>query len=115
LPGSVPSISPSEEKSLLTSLLEGLCTLFKLDLETLPNLSRDPSIFPLGAPHHPDDRNALCHRGSNTYLLANSATTLVIIGETIITSGRILARAAVTVILAQVEAFCASMQLRVMN
>jgi len=48
LPSSVPPLSPQEEKALLTPLLEGLSTQFRMNIDTLPNLSRDNTIFPTG-------------------------------------------------------------------
>jgi hypothetical protein len=109
LPGSVPPLSSQDEKSLLTPLLEGLSTHFKLNLDTLPNLSRDASIFPPGAAPAIEDTAALFIGASNADRLANSAATLGIITETITTGGWILSTDAVTGILQQVTDFCASL------
>jgi hypothetical protein len=109
LPGSVPPLSPQDEKLLLTPLLEGLSTHFKLNLDTLPNLSRDTSIFPPGAAPSIEDSAALFIGASNADRLANSAATLGIVTETITSGGWILSTDAVTEILPQVSAFCASL------
>ncbi len=109
LPGSVPPLSPQDEKALLTPLLEGLSTLFKLNLDTLPNLSRDPTIFPPGSTPAVDEMAALFIGASNADRLANSAATLGIVTETITTGGWVLTTAAVSEILPQVTAYCASL------
>ncbi len=109
LPGSVPPLSPQDEKSLLTPLLEGLSTHFKLNLDTLPNLSRDPSISPPGSAPAIEDTGALFIGTSNAHRLANSAATLGIIAKTITTGGWILTTDAVSGILPQVNAYCASL------
>jgi uncharacterized membrane protein YgcG len=109
LPGTVPPLSPTEEKALLTPLLEGLSTLFKLNLDTLPNLSRDPSIFPPGSAPAVDEMAALFIGASNADRLANSAASLGILTETITTGGWVLTTDAVTEILPQVAAHCAAL------
>ncbi len=108
-PGFCPPPSPQDEKLLLTPLLEGLSTHFKLNLDTLPNLSRDNSIIPHGAAPPIEDSAALFIGASNADRLANSAATLGIVTETITTGGWILTTNAVTGILPQVSAFCASL------
>ena len=109
LPGSVPPLTPQEEKVLLTPLLEGLSTLFKLDLDTHPNLSRDPCIFPPGSAPALDEMAALFIGASNADRLANSAATLGIVTETVTTGGWVLTTDAVTEILPQVAAYCAAL------
>ncbi len=109
LPGSVPPLSPQDEKALLTPLLEGLSTLFKLNVDTLPNLSRDPTIFPPGSTPAVDEMAALFFGASNGDRLANSAATLGIVTETITTGGWVLTTDAVSEILPQVTAYCASL------
>jgi hypothetical protein len=109
LPGTVPPLSGQDEKALITPLLEGLSTLFKLNLDTLPNLSRDTVIFPTGNTAVEDDLAALFIGGSNDDRLANSAATLGIISETITTAGWILSTDAVTAILPQVIEYCNSL------
>jgi hypothetical protein len=109
LPGSVPPLTPQEEKVLLTPLLEGLSTLFKLDLDTLPNLSRDPCIFPPGSAPALDEMSALFIGASNADRLANSAATLGMVTETVTTGRWVLTTDAVTEILPQVAAYCAAL------
>ncbi len=109
LPGSVPPLSPQVEKALLTPLLEGLSTLFQMNKDTLPNLSRDPTIFPTGSTTVEDDMVALFIGGSNADRLANSAATLGIIPETITTAGWVLSTDAVTAILPQVTELCGTL------
>ncbi len=54
-----------------------------MNLDTLPNLSRDIAIFPTGTtPVEEDDVAALFIGGSNADRLANSAATLGIVSET---------------------------------
>jgi hypothetical protein len=107
LPGSVPPLSPQDEKALLTPLLEGLSTLFQMNIDTLPNLSRDTTIFPAGSTTVEDDMAALFISGSNADRLANSAATLGIIPGTITTEGWVLSTDGVTAILPQVTELCA--------
>jgi hypothetical protein len=83
-----PPLSSQDEKSLLTPHLEGLSTHFKLNLDTLPNLSRDASIFPPGSAPAIEDTAALIIGASNADRLANSTASLGIITETITTGGR---------------------------
>ena len=70
LPGSVPPLSPQDEKTLLTPLLEGLSTQFRMNIDTLPNLSRDNTIFPTGPSTVEEDMAALFIGGSNADRLA---------------------------------------------
>ncbi len=101
LPGNVPPLPGQDEKALITPLLEGLSTLFKMSLDTLPNLSRDTVIFPTGNMPVEEDLAALFIGGSNADRLANSAATLGIVSETVTTAGWILSTDAVTAILPQ--------------
>jgi hypothetical protein len=110
LPGSVPPLSLQEESSLLTPLLEGLSTLFRLNLDTHPNLSRDSAIFSPGSTLAAvEDTSALFIGASNADRLANSAATLGIVTETVTTGGWVLTTDAVTEILPQVAAYCAAL------
>jgi hypothetical protein len=104
-----PTLSPQDEKALLTPLLEGLSTLFRMNIYTLPNLSRDTTIFPTGSTTMEDDMAALFIGGSNADRLANSAATLGIIPETITTAGWVLSTDAVTAILPQVTELCSTL------
>jgi hypothetical protein len=90
-------------------LLEGLSTLFKMSLDTLPNLSRDTVIFPTGNTPVKEDLAALFIGDSNADRLANSAATLGIISETVTMAGWILSTDAVTAILTQVIERCNSL------
>ncbi len=109
LPGSVPPLSPQDEKSLISPLLEGLNTLFKMNLDTLPNLSRDTVIFPTGNLPVEEDMAALFIGSSNADRLANSASTLGIITKTVTSAGWVLSTDAVTAILPQVIELCNSL------
>jgi hypothetical protein len=109
LPGTVPPLSPLDEKSLITPLLEGLSSLFRLNLDTLPNLSRDATIFLLVSAPPADDMAALFTGGSNAYRLANDAATLGNVAETITTGGWVISTDPVTAILPQVIGLCESM------
>ncbi len=109
LPGNVPHLSGQDEKALITPLLEGLSTLFKMSLDTLPNFSRDTVIFPTGNTPVEEDLAALFIGGSNADRLANSVATLGIISETVTTAGWILSTDAVTAILPQVIELCNSL------
>ena len=86
-PGYCPPPLPQDEKILITPLLEGLSTQFRLSLDTLPNLARDDTIFPLGSSPPADDMAALFIGGSNADRLANAAATLGIVAETITAGG----------------------------
>jgi hypothetical protein len=89
----------------------GALYTFQIGLGYPPQpLKRDPSILPLGASHPADDCAALVIGGSNADGLANSATTLGIVGETITTGWWILKTSAVTTILPLVEVFYTSMR-----
>jgi hypothetical protein len=55
--------------------LEGLSTLFKMNLDTLTNLSRDSVIFPTGNTPVEEDLAALFIGGSNADRVANSAAS----------------------------------------
>ncbi len=104
--------SPPKKRKLFSPpppLLEGLSTLFKLNLDTLPNLSRDPTIFPPGSVPAVDEMAALFIGPSNADRLANSAATLGIVTETVTTGGWVLTTDAVTEILPQVAAYCAAL------
>jgi hypothetical protein len=109
LPGTVPPLSPLDEKTLITPLLEGLITQFRLGMDTLPNLSRDATIFPPGSAPPADDIAALFIGVSNADRLANAAATLGIIAETITAGGWIISTDAVTAILPQVIGHCESL------
>jgi hypothetical protein len=109
LPGSVPPLSPQDEKALLTPLLKGLSTRFRMNIDTLPNLSRDNTIFPTGPLTVEEDMAALFIGSSNADRLANSAATLGIATETITTAGWVLSTDAVTAILPQVTELCGSL------
>jgi hypothetical protein len=80
-----------------------------MNLDTLPNLSRDTVIFPTGNTLVEEDLAALFIGGSNADRLANSAATLGIVSETITTAGWILSTDAVTAILPQVIEYCNSL------
>jgi hypothetical protein len=71
LPGTVPPLSPQDEKALITPLLEGLSTMFKMNLDTLPNLSRDTAIFPTSNTPVEDDMAALFIGGAPRPLWAS--------------------------------------------
>jgi hypothetical protein len=107
--GSVPPLSQQDEKALITPLFEGLRTLFKMNLDTLPNLSRDTAIFNTGNTLLEDDMEALFIGGSNANHLANSAAMLSIIAETVATTGWVLSTETVTAILPQVIELCSSL------
>jgi hypothetical protein len=109
LPGSVPPLSPQDEEALLTPALEGLSTQFRMNIDTLPNLSRDNTIFPTGPTTVEEDMAALFIGGSNDDRLANSAATLGILAETITTAGWVLSTDAVTAILPQMSELCGSL------
>jgi hypothetical protein len=108
-PGYRPPLSPQDEKFLITLLLEGLSTLFKLNLDIIPNLSRDATIFPPGSAPPADDMAALFIGGSNADRLPNAAATLGIVAETITTGGWVLSTDSVTAILPQVIRLCESL------
>jgi hypothetical protein len=80
-----------------------------MNIDTLPNLSRDNTIFPTGPSTVEEDMAALFIGGSNADRLANSAATLGIATETITTAGWVLSTDAVTAILPQVSEFCGSL------
>jgi hypothetical protein len=80
-----------------------------MNLDTLPNLSRDTAIFPSGNTLLEDDMEALFIDGSNADRLANSAAMLGIITETVTTTGWVLSTDAVTAILPQVIELCSSL------
>ncbi len=65
LSGSVPPLSPQNKKALLTPLLEELSTQFRMNIDTLPNLSRDTTIFPTGPTTVEEDMAALFIGDSN--------------------------------------------------
>ncbi len=95
-----PPLSHQEESSLLTPLLKGLSTLFRLNLDTHPNLSRDTAIFSPGSTLAAvEDTSALFIGASNADRLANSAASLGIITETVTAGGWVLSTDAVTDIL----------------
>jgi hypothetical protein len=74
-------------------------------MDTLPNLSRDPSIFSPGSSPALEDMAALFFGASNADRLANSAATLGIITETITSGGWVLNTDVVTSIIPQVSAY----------
>jgi hypothetical protein len=80
-----------------------------LNIDTLPNLSRDNTIFPTGPSTVEEDMAALFIGGSNADRLANSAATLGIATETITMDGWVLSTDAVTAILPQVSELCGSL------
>jgi hypothetical protein len=80
-----------------------------MNIDTLPNLSRDNTIFPTGPSTVEEDMAALFIGGSNADRLANSAATLGIATETITTAGWVLSTDAVTAILPQVTELCGSL------
>jgi hypothetical protein len=80
-----------------------------MNIDTLPNLSRDNTIFPTGPSTVEEDMAALFIGGSNADRLANSAATLGIATETITTAGWVLSTDAVTAILPQVSELCGSL------
>jgi hypothetical protein len=100
---------PQDEKILITPLLVGLSTQFRLGLDTLPNLSRDATIFPPGSAPPADDVAALFIDGSNADRLANAAATLGIVTETVTAGGWTISTDAVTAILPQVIGHCESL------
>jgi hypothetical protein len=78
-------------------------------MDTHPNLSRDSAIFSPGSTPAVEDRTALFIGTSNADRLANSAASLGIITETVTSGGWILNTDAITAILPQVTAYCASL------
>jgi hypothetical protein len=78
-------------------------------MDTLPNLSRDATIFPPGSAPPTDDMAALFIGGSNADRLANAAATLGIVAETVTAGGWIISTDAVTAILPQVIGHCESL------
>ena len=106
-PNAVPPLSPQDEKILITPILEGLSTQFRLGLDTLPNLSRDATIFPPGSAPPADDMAALFI--GNADRLANAAATLGIVAETVTAGGWTISTDAVTAILPQVIGHCESL------
>jgi hypothetical protein len=107
LPGSVCPISSEDEQKLVYPLLAELCPKFKLSMDSLPNLSRELIITPRPA-RQDDDIPALFIGGSNADKLANATATLGVLSETITEGGWILTTSSVSIILPQVEAYCAS-------
>jgi hypothetical protein len=108
VPGSISPISSDDEQKLIYPLLAELCTRFKLSMDTLPNLSRDMVITPRVA-HQEDDIPALFIGGSNADKLANAAASLGVVADTITEGGWILSTSSVSIILPQVEAYCATL------
>ena len=80
-----------------------------MNIDTLPNLSRDNTIFPTGPSTVEEDMATLFIGGSNADRLANSAATLGVATETITTAGWVLSTDAVTAILPQVTELCGSL------
>ncbi len=102
--------SPIKTRSYFSPpLLEGLSTMFRLNLDPLPILSRDPAIFPPGSTLAVEDMAALFIGGCNADKLANSSATLGIITKTITSGGWALTTGAVTNILPQVSGYCDSL------
>jgi hypothetical protein len=108
LPGSISPISSDDEQKLVYPLLAELCTKFKLSMDTFPNLSLDLVVTPRLA-HQEDDIPALFIGGSNADKLANAAATLGVLSDTITEGGWILSTSSVSIILPQVEAYCATL------
>jgi len=77
-------------------------------MDTFPNLSRDLVITPRSA-HQEDDIPALFIGGSNADKLANAAASLGVVADTITEGGWILSTSSVSIILPQVEAYCATL------
>jgi hypothetical protein len=77
-------------------------------MDTLPNLSRDLVITPRMA-HQEDNIPALFIGGSNADKLANAAASLGVVADTITEGGWILSTSSVSIILPQVEAYCATL------
>jgi hypothetical protein len=108
LPDSICPISTDDEQKLVYPLLAELCTKFKLSMDTLRNLSRDLAITPRPA-RQEDDIPALFIGGSNADKLANAAATLGVLSDTITEGDWILTTSSVSIILPQVEAYCATL------
>jgi hypothetical protein len=77
-------------------------------MDSLPNLSRELVITQRPA-RQEDDIPALFIGGSNAEKLANAAATLGVVSETITEGGWILTTSSVSIILPQVEAYCATL------
>jgi hypothetical protein len=77
-------------------------------MDSLPNLSRELVITPRPA-RQDDDVPALFIGGSNADKLANAAATLGVLSATITEGGWILTTSSVSIILPQVEAYCATL------
>ena len=109
LPTSVAPLVSEKEGSLLSPLLTGLSTHFRIPLDPSPNLSREMCPTATAGQLSDIEKTALFIGGSNADRLANSAATLGINPETVTSGGWILSTANVSTILPEVEAYCATM------